>query len=66
MIIGIVDIAVVVAATACAGAVYKHGSLLAAVASAKKEAALIEAEAVKVEGEVKTALTAIAARLKAL
>ena len=47
-------------------AVVKHGSVSLALASAKKEAALIEAEAVKVEGEVKTALTAIAARLKAL
>ena len=47
-------------------AVYKHGSVASALASAKKEAVLIDTYAAKVEGEVKTALTAIAARLKAL
>lgn len=63
MILEIIVIAAIVVAVI---AVVKHGNVEAALASAKKEAELIEAEAVKVEGEVKTALTAIAARLKAL
>jgi hypothetical protein len=47
-------------------AVYKHGSVASALASAKKEAALIDTYAAKVEGDVKTGLAAISARLKAL
>ena len=62
----ILEIIVVAAIGVAFAAVVKHGNVEAALASAKKEAELIEAEAVKVEGEVKTALTAIAARLKAL
>ena len=62
----ILEIIVAAAVVVAVIAVVKHGSVSVALASAKKEAELIEAEAVKVEGEVKTALTAIAARLKAL
>ena len=62
----ILEIVVAVSVIVAAAAVIKHGNVADALASAKKEAELIEAEAVKVEGEVKTALTAIAARLKAL
>lgn len=64
--IGVIEIAVGVAVVATVVAIKKHGSLSAALTSAKKEAALIDTYAAKVEGEVKTALTAIAARLKAL
>ena len=47
-------------------AVYKHGSVASALASAKKEATIIDTYVVKLEGEAKTALAAISARLKAL
>jgi hypothetical protein len=62
----IFDIAFAVAGVGFAIAVIKHGSVAAALASAKKEPVLIEAEAVKLEGEAKTALLAIVARLRAL
>lgn len=47
-------------------AVFKHGSLSAALTSAKKEATNLEAIALKLEGEIKTELAAIIARLKSL
>jgi hypothetical protein len=64
--IGVIEIAVGVAVVATVVAIKKHGSLSAALTSAKKEASLIEAEAIKLEGEAKAALVAIAARIKAL
>lgn len=63
----ILEIGLVVSLAVAVGlAFYKHGSLAAVEASAKKEAALIEAEAAKLEGDAKTTLSAIVARLKAL
>jgi hypothetical protein len=60
-------IVLVVALGITAGiAVYKHGSLSAAKASAAKEAVLLEASASKLEASVKADILAIAARLKSL
>ena len=65
--IGLLVPAVVGGAVAVAVlAVKKHGSVSAALASAKKEAVLIEAEAVKLEGEAKAAILALVAKIKAL
>ncbi|MFZ1973857.1 MAG: hypothetical protein WAU89_13485 [Candidatus Acidiferrales bacterium] len=64
MVIVLIAIAAVVIAVGVA--IKKHGSLKAAEASAVREAGLIEAEAVKLEGEAKTALTAVVARLRAI
>jgi hypothetical protein len=47
-------------------AIAKHGSVSAALASAKREAISIEGLAVKVEADIKAELVAIAARLRAL
>lgn len=47
-------------------ALYKHKTLNAVVASAKKEVGYLEAYASKAEASVKAELTALAARLKAI
>ena len=60
IILGIVAIAAVILA------IKKHGSLAAAEASAKREALFVEGILVKAEGELKTSLANLAARLRAI
>jgi hypothetical protein len=62
----VILIAVLAVGIVAAVAVVKHGSLAAALTSAKKEAANLEALAEKIEGDVKTEVLALVARLKAL
>lgn len=67
----IIEIALIIAAVIAGGiAVERHGSLSAALASAKKEAALIETTAAGIEGRLKVDIVAdfaaIASRLRSL
>jgi hypothetical protein len=62
----LIPVLAVSAAIAIAVAFYKHKTLTAVLASAKKEAANIETAVVSAEASVKAEVLAIVARLKAL
>jgi hypothetical protein len=63
MIIELIALGAVIASVI---AIVKHGSVSAALVSAKAEAVLIENEAVKLEGEAKAAILAAVANIKKL
>lgn len=63
MIIGVIDISVAAAVIASVIAIYKHGSLKAAEASAVKEAAIVKADITAAVSKVEATVATIKADL---